>query len=351
VRSACKNPKGIDSYEIYQDNNDNPIESEERFKLRTVKDLFKPRIKREFIIDELVIAKSLNLWFGRYGHKKTFVAISAALHVAAGREWLGLKTKQCPVLFINEDDGEDGLMDRLEAGLRGESLDNENIPLFHMSLSGFNFLKNSEDIGHLKYFIDKTESKLVFIDALDDIASGFDENSVKDLQPLFIELRKVAIETDSAIVILHHSNKKGDIRGSTAIPGGADSSIKIESDNGSQTIKITTDKIRFTKQFTKNATITYISNKDDSTFLEKFYIVEGEETPFDDNKINDKQKKILDYMKNHNSDLAITEFLQDYPDKTENQSYRNAAYALRDKDIIKKNEEKSKHNYTVFSVC
>lgn len=320
----------------------------ERFNLKSVYDLFKPKIRKEFIIDGLIRETSVNLWFGRYGHKKTFVALSAAINVAAGRDWLGLRTKQSSVLFINEDSDPDTLEDRLEAGLRGESLEKENLRLFFISLADFNFLKNPDDIDHLKAIIEKTNAKLVFIDALDNIAAGYDENSVKDLQPLFIALRKLSVETQSSIVILHHSNKRGDIRGSTAIPGGADSSIKIESENGSAAIKITTDKMRVAKDFKKRALITYVSNQTNPNLLDRFYIVEDDSTPFDE-EINDKQREIIEFMQSNNNLLAVTEFLARFADAKEKQSYRNAIYKLRDKKLIQKSEQ-SKHNYTVFSL-
>ncbi len=63
------------------------------------------------------------------------------------------------------------------------------------------------------------DAKLVIIDALADVMAGGDENSVKDTQPVFMQLRKIAEETGAAILVIHHVNKMGDYRGSTAIPG------------------------------------------------------------------------------------------------------------------------------------
>lgn len=342
------NGLSIASLKKWMDDDEDILEFQTRFKVGKISDLFEQRTKKKFLIEGLVKEQSLNVWYGRYGHKKSFAALSAGINVANGSQWLGLNTVQCPVLFVNEDDDTDDLLDRMEAGIKGESLD-KNIPFYYLSQCRFNFIANKKDADYLKGIIKQYEIKMVIIDAFDDIMAGFDENAVKDTQSLMLLLRKICTDMKCSMIILHHTNKGGGIRGSTSIPGGADNAIKIESETGSHTIKFSTDKTRQTKPFNRSAIINYTMSKDDPDILENFYLSEGEDTPFDDKNVNDKQKIILDYMKLNNDDLILVEFLKTIP-KDDKESYRTAVYALRDKNIIEKNEEKSKHNFTVFTI-
>jgi predicted ATP-dependent serine protease len=184
--------------------------------------------------------------------------------------------------------------------------------------------------------------------------AGSDENSVKDNQPVLIQLRKICEDTNSAIILLHHSNRQGTMRGSTSIPGSLNSALKIESEVGSSTIKITTDKMRDSKPFTKIAKIVYVDKENDPNQIEYFYITQDDDTPFDEVKTDrektDREKSIIDYMKANNNDLILVDFLKTVP-KSESESYRRDAYRLRDKGTIVKNLDKSEKNKTVFSIA
>ena len=101
-----------------------------------------------------------------------------------------------------------------------------------------------EDIDALTQLILDEEANFVVIDALADIMPGAEENSVKDVQPVFTSLKQVAETTQAAIVIIHHANKRGGYRGSSAIKAAVDLMIKVESAADSDTIKFSTEKAR-----------------------------------------------------------------------------------------------------------
>jgi replicative DNA helicase len=320
----------------------------DRFKLGKASDAFNPRPKVEWVIQNTVKTNSVNVWYGKYGHKKTFVALSAAVCVASGTPWIGQSTKQTPVLIIDEESGRHTLLDRLQAAIKGES-QSKDIPIYYLSLSAFNFLKNENDINILKRYIEETESKLVIIDAFADVMSGGDENSVQDNVPVLIQLRKVCEETNSAIILLHHTNKGGEIRGSTSIGAALNSALKIESENGSSNINITTEKMRDSQTFNKKAEIVFVNTESEteSTYLESFYITEGEQTPFYEDS-NNWENDILDYMKSHNGEIVMKDFLTSVS-KEKKASYNKALYALRDKGKIKKSE-KSTSRLAIWTV-
>jgi hypothetical protein len=202
-----------------------------------------PQAPIEWFVEKIIAARSLNVWVGKFGSKKTWVILSMAVCVAAKKTWIGISTKQANVLIIDEESGDHRLAMRLGAALRGELAD-ENTPVFFVSLAGFNFFKNLQDTTMLNYLVQELGVGLVIIDALTDIMAGGDENSVKDTQPVFTILRKVAEDTGAAILIIHHTNKAGEYRGSTAIPGALDSMVLVDSEEGSNFVNFKTVKNR-----------------------------------------------------------------------------------------------------------
>jgi hypothetical protein len=259
-----------------------------RYKIRDATFFLEERPPIEYLIDDLITVGSVNLWVGKFGSKKTWSAISAAVCVAAGKTWLGMKVKQGTVLIVDEESGEDRLSRRINLALRGELVQNEKIPIKSVSLAQFNLLKTPDDIRELTSLILSVDASLVIIDALSDIMAGGDENSVKDTQPVCMALRRIADFTKTAIILIHHVNKNGDYRGSSAIPGAVDTMLLIESAVDSNIISFKSEKVRDGEavQFAAAANWT----------TDQFYLMEADY----------KKKKHLT-----NSEIFILNFLKD----------------------------------------
>jgi len=104
-------------------------------------------------------------------------------------------------------------------------------------------LDDKTDPVILQTLIEGIGAKLVIIDALTDILSG-DENSKEDTQPVFTQLRRIADRTGAAIILIHHCNRAGGYRGSSAIKGAVDLMVKVESEDGQNIINFFTEKNR-----------------------------------------------------------------------------------------------------------
>jgi RecA-family ATPase len=224
---------------------------ERNYEIRDASYALIPHPPIDWIVEQLISEGSVNLFYGEPGVKKTFSLLPMGVCVALGKPWLGINTTACNVLIIDEESGDRRLALRLDASLRGEFGD-EATPILYVSLVGFNLDKKIDAI-ELQELIDNTNAGLVIIDTLADIMEG-DENSKQDVQPVFSTLRKVTELTGSAIVVIHHSNKKSGYRGSSAIKGALDLMIKIESEEGSNWIEFKCEKSRDTMVTTFYAT-------------------------------------------------------------------------------------------------
>lgn len=212
-----------------------------RYVIRTAADALKPQPPIEYIVDKLITAGSLGVWYGEPGAKKTYSLVSLAVCVAAGLSWLEFPTHKAPVLIIDEESGENRLARRISEALRGEGC-GEDTPLFYISLAGFK-MDSESDPTILQAIIEEYGAKLVILDALADVMGG-DENSKEDTQPIFTELRRIADRTGAAIILIHHSNKMGGYRGSSAIKGAVDLMVKVESADGQSIVDFASEKNR-----------------------------------------------------------------------------------------------------------
>jgi hypothetical protein len=212
-----------------------------RYVVRTAADALAPQPPIKYILKPLIIPGSVNVWHGHAGSGKTYCLISLGVCVARNLDWVGFKVSPCKVLIIDEESGERRLNWRLGEVLRGEEC-GPDTPISFVSLAAFK-MDDGGDAAILQALIEAEGAGLVIIDALADITDG-DENSKQDVQPVFNALRKIAEATNAAIVVIHHSGKNGEYRGSSAIKGAVDTMVLVESENGKNVINFTVEKNR-----------------------------------------------------------------------------------------------------------
>lgn len=223
-----------------------PKKQKSTIEILTASDALQPQPPINWIVDGLISAGSVNIFYGEGGSKKTYALLDMAVCVSNGCDWIGFKTMESNTLIIDEESGKRRLLRRLGDVLRGHNAD-ESTPIHAISLAGFD-LGETGWVLELINSISMTNSKLIIIDALADVMPGRDENLVKDVQPIFLALRNIAEVLQVAIIIIHHANKSnGAYRGSTSIKGAIDLLLQVESEPKSDLITFKTIKARDTE--------------------------------------------------------------------------------------------------------
>ena len=168
-------------------------------------------------------------------------------------------------------------------------------------------------------------AKLVIFDALADIMDG-DENSKKDVQPVMNNLRKIADNTDSSIVLIHHANKGGGYRGSSAIKASSDLMIQITSELDDGVINFKTEK---------NRDGSYISWGAEASWEEDtFYL----QTTSPVKKTSGREEYVLNYL-TENGESTISQ-ISSNPIGCTTQGAKKAIYTLvKSKEIIRTNPD------------
>lgn len=223
------------------------IETGPRFDLYSAFDALQPQPDVDWIVENLISPGSVNILVGEPGSKKTYALLDMGVKIGGGKSWLGMPTRKGTVLIIDEESGYRRLSRRLGGVLRGNNADHET-PIFYTTLSNLN-IRNALDVAHMQKLIEDVEADLVIIDALADVVPGADENSVQDMQPPMIGLRGVAEKTQAAIMVIHHSNKNGNYRGSSAIKGSVDLMLTIESAADESLVQFGFEKARDVEPF------------------------------------------------------------------------------------------------------
>lgn len=224
-------------------------------------DALKTPTTTEWIVEGLFAPCSVSLICGTGGSKKTYSMIDLAVAVARGGDWLGFDVPDPTIaLFIDEESGPRRFARRLCVTGHAHEAD-PDLPLFYISLAGYD-LTSLEGQDKLHKLINETGARLVILDALVDLMPGGDENAVSDVQPIFVGLRRIAEMTQSAIVIIHHTNRSGGYRGSSALKGAVDIMLMVDSDANEQLVTFKTEKARDIEPVTFHA----LANFGDGTF-------------------------------------------------------------------------------------
>ena len=291
-----------------------------RFEIFTAADALKPLPPIDWVIKDLIPAGSLTVVYGDAGSKKTYAMIDAAMCIATGDPWLAYETIQGPILYIDEEMGYRNFTGRVYETLNAHD-GNEETPFHYITLSGFDLIE-SKDVIQAERMIQKLGIRFVVVDALMDVVPDADENSVRDMQPALRMLRMLADNTNAAFVVIHHANKKGGYRGTTAIKGAVDLLLEISSEQKSNLINFKTEKPRLIEntEFAGNA----IWGNDSFRIDPTEYIVGRK-------YLSSAEEYVLEYLAKNGKSKIKT--IADAADTTSSNAARQGVYSITKKEL------------------
>lgn len=234
----------------------------------------------QYLIEELIRQKSINLIYGNGGMGKTYILLDLALCVAAGRpEWMGYKIpRPVPVLYVNAEMEEQDFSMRVGEVYRGELIPPE--ANFHFINSAEFIFENPQTEIEITKLVQEYRIELLVIDALSDILGGRN-NGADEVQPFFRFLKRLRKETGVTNLIVHHNNRNGTYLGSVDIRNQCDNFVELQGKEITFVWK--GDKSRFSN----NIIFSGIKNwEHNSFFLSK--------TKDADDKLSDRLRSILE---------------------------------------------------------
>lgn len=261
-------------------------------KFLSSKELMNTPKEKGFIIQHLIQKNTVNQLLSPPANFKSITALTIAVCVANGRDFLGFKTKKFPVAYLDKENNRQLLRDRLNNIFTGLNLRRKVFPLFFLLKEGM--LDNPEFVKKLSDYIEQNKIKLVIFDTLVRFNSG-EENSARDMNKIyqaFVELQKT---TQTAILFLHHTNRQGEFRGSSDLMGQVDTMFTIHRKNTSGQFTIVNTKNRMGEINDINAEMVF---SDDSITMERSEEASEEEEKQRYDKFQIARAIVLDFAKN-----------------------------------------------------
>jgi hypothetical protein len=207
------------------------VEDASRFRGLSLEEL-EARPEPEWIVYRVLAEDCIAMLEGPTASLKTFVALGFSYSIATGADWLGRPVRQGRVLYL------------LGEGARG-------LPRRARAWQIVN-LGGPRQVDELKFVVDQMPQmwrgdaeavlvsnpgpwRLIVVDTLARSMVGGDENSQKDMGLLVAGCEELRRATGACVCLLHHLNAAGNSRGSTALPAGIHTQLRLSREPNSRT--------------------------------------------------------------------------------------------------------------------
>tara|TARA_R100000908_G_scaffold18657_1_gene7227 strand:+ start:1592 stop:3826 length:2235 start_codon:yes stop_codon:yes gene_type:complete len=194
------------------------ISFEESKDIMSIKELMETETEREYLIPDVLPHPSVVLIYGAGGDGKSMSAWALAKHIALGKPFVvrgnHVPVKQGPVVLLNGDQPLVQLKEQLQEVDFPVTADS-------MIQTDWQLQRYAQFIKLMK----KHQPKLVVIDSLIGCSGGraFDENKSDFATPLYwLTKNNGVLFPKTTILIVHHANKNGGFRGTSAIRDAVD---------------------------------------------------------------------------------------------------------------------------------
>lgn len=190
-----------------------------------------------WLIDGHLVANRLSVVFGEYGSAKSFLTLDWALCVATGTAWQGKAVRRGLVAYV-AGEGIGGMGRRIDAWKLQHDYPPDR-PAGVWMLGEPAQLLDAKDVLDLRAAIAALPEVpvLVVIDTLARSMAGGDENSAQDMGIAVAAAETIRTEFGCHVLIVHHKpTGAAKTRGSSALPGAADTLIDVTKDGDLVTV-------------------------------------------------------------------------------------------------------------------
>ena len=302
----------------------------------TVKELMNMDLQRDYLIPDLLPKPSVVLIYGAGGDGKSMAAWALAKHIVSSEPFLVRESlvpvEGGPVLLLNGDQSLVQLKEQLQE---------VDYPIDERTR-----IQNNWQLEYQAQFIELMESfqpKLVVIDSLIGCSGGrsFDENKAEFADPLsWLTRNNGSAFPETTILVIHHSNKQGGIRGTSAIPAAVDETWELTKPNeeearknGQHSRMIEIKKSRSMREGTR----LLMQMQEDLSFKLTDYTPEVNRSDTTPASITDRVLQKIRMV--HPDSLTVDDFLSDKLIGGSASAIRKALERLRKRHLIQTTQE------------
>lgn len=217
------------------------------FKLLLWNDFINILPDQEYLIDGIIEQNATGMIYGKTGSYKTFLALDIAMCIATGKDFHGRKVKKGLVVYI-AGEGNRGLAMRTLAW-NNKYNTNDIVPLFCASnmRTSIRVEKSFAVLNReIKSIVEKynRNPSLIIIDTVRKNMGVGNENTSEDIGDFLDKIDDLSNDFNSGCMIIHHTNKNGGIRGSSALESDVDFVFETSVDAKSKKLKFTNRKMK-----------------------------------------------------------------------------------------------------------
>jgi KaiC/GvpD/RAD55 family RecA-like ATPase len=194
--------------------------------------------KVEWHIKHVLPKRGLIVVYGDPGSSKSFFALDMVAHVARGLEWRGHRVRQANVAYIVAE-GVAGFGNRLAAYASHNGISLSDLPVF---VRGGAFELKEDYLLACDEINAIGNVGIVVIDTLAAVTPGGNENTSEDMGAAIDAAQRVIEATGASVILIHHTNSQGALRGWSGLKGAVDNLIRIERKEGLRTAHIEKQK-------------------------------------------------------------------------------------------------------------
>lgn len=225
--------------------------------VKTLAHAMAPRPRLPSVVEGVLPRRSVSIWYGSPGSLKSNLLLDLCFSAAMSDPWLpdlpgkgnhmGFGVTQCPALWLDVDNGEDVIAERLAAFARARHAD-LTIPLYWLVFPDPPMVA-VKGLPTLTEYARSISAGMIVIDNLLRVAGVRDENA-SEIDGAMVSLRKLAEITGAAVCIIHHRRKDSigregnSLRGHSSIEGGVDYAFLIEREDGKDIVTVKCTKAR-----------------------------------------------------------------------------------------------------------
>jgi hypothetical protein len=178
----------------------------------------------EWHVKHVIPKRGLIVVYGAPGSSKSFFVLDLVAHVARGLPWRGHRVKQSRVAYIAAE-GVAGFGNRLAAYSAHNDLPLDDLPVF---VRGGSIMLNESALELAEAVRQLGDVGIVVIDTLAAVTPGANENTSEDMGRAIESANLIVEGTGASVILIHHANKAGELRGWSGLLAAADNTIRVE---------------------------------------------------------------------------------------------------------------------------
>ena len=268
---------------------------------RTMADAYAPRDPIEYIVQDIYPTPSVSCLVSPSGCFKTALLMDLAVCLCQGEAWLKVPmagegrtfaTKPTSVVWLNADNPTPTMLERFEAVGKSHKVP-PDAPLSFISFPEPHLIAHRPgSMAHLIDWVKRRGARFVVIDNLNTVRGDIDENSA-DMAQVITPFRHLSEECNAAVVLVHHTNKAGDYRGSTAILNLIDFSLIVNREGLANEVTVKPGKMRNAPILPFGARFEWTNKPNGELDRYRFW---GQRVSYEPGSLSELEQAIIDFL-------------------------------------------------------